>query len=165
MQGGRAYGEILGYGMSSDAYHLTAPDVLGKGAALAMRKAIDQSEISLSDVNYINAHGTGTVHNDLAETLAIKRVFREQAYSIPISSTKAMYGHTMGAAGAIEALTVIAAIENNFIPPTINYQTPDPKCDLDYVPNEQRCEIINIAISNNFGFGGNNCSIVIGRAR
>jgi len=125
--------------------------------------AIYNSGIRLEEIDYINAHGTGTVHNDKIETTAIKRVFGKKAYHIPISSTKSMYGHTLGAAGAIEAVTAIVAIQHNFIPPTINYETPDPKCDLDYVPNESRDGVINTILSNNFGFGGNNCSIIIRR--
>lgn len=161
---GRVYGEFMGYGISSDAYHMTAPDITGRGPALCMQLAIKHSGISPDDVDYINAHGTGTTHNDKIETTAIKRVFGKRAYNIPVSSTKSMYGHTLGAAGAIEAVTVIAALQHHFIPPTINYKTKDPKCDLDYCPNESRDRIINTILSNNFGFGGNNCSIIIRRS-
>jgi len=160
---GRVYAEFMGYGMSSDAYHMTAPDITGKGPAMAMKKAIENSRIGTGDIDYINAHGTGTHYNDLIETSSIKRVFGEQAYKIPISSTKSMHGHTLGAAGAIEAITSIAAIKGFFIPPTINYEMPDTKCDLDYVPNQSRDKSVNMILSNGFGFGGNNCSIVIRR--
>lgn len=162
-RGGKIYGEFMGYGMSCDAYHMTAPDITGKGPAQAMQKAIENSGIGPDDIDYINAHGTGTFHNDLIETTAIKRVFGQRAYRLPVSSTKSMYGHTLGAAGAIEGVTVIAAILYHFIPPTINYETPDPKCDLDYVPNKSKDIIVNTVLSNNFGFGGNNCSIIIKR--
>lgn len=162
-RGGGVYAEFMGYGMSTDAYHMTAPDVTGKGPAKAMQKAMGYSGINPQDIDYINAHGTGTIYNDQIETTAIKRVFGQMAYKIPVSSTKSMYGHTLGAAGAVEAVTAIAAIQQHFIPPTINYQTPDTKCDLDYVPNKGRDKIINTVLSNNFGFGGNNCSIIIGR--
>lgn len=162
-RGGQPYAELLGYGMSSDAYHMTALDVTGRGPALAMTRALADSGVDKETVNYINAHGTGTSHNDAVETKAIKRVFGEHAHSIPVSSTKSMHGHTLGAAGGIEAISVVAALRGGFIPPTINYETPDPKCDLDYVPNKSRQYAINVALSNNFGFGGNNCSIVIGR--
>ena len=160
---GRIYAEFVGYGMSSDAYHMTAPDITGKGPALAMKKAIENSGISVQDIDYINAHGTGTLYNDLIETASIKRVFGQRAYGIPISSTKSMHGHTLGAAGAIEAITIIATLKDSFIPPTINYETPDAKCDLDYVPNKSRDKSVNTILSNGFGFGGNNCSIVIRR--
>lgn len=160
---GRPLAEFLGYGLSSDAYHMTAPDILGRGAAAAMACALRNSGITPDKIDYINAHGTGTRHNDQMETLAIKKVFGDKAYEIPVSSTKSMCGHTLGAAGAIEAAAVIAAIQEGFAPPTISYTTPDPKCDLNYVPNQAiQCEI-NTAISNNFGFGGNNCSIVLGK--
>jgi 3-oxoacyl-[acyl-carrier-protein] synthase II len=160
---GPIFGEVLGYGVTSDAYHMTSPDITGKGAALAMEKALAKSNISYNKINYINAHGTGTVYNDLMETRAIKKVFLTNAYKIPISSTKSMVGHTLGASGAIEAITSVLAIKNQFIPPTINYQTPDPQCDLDYVPNQPRNQTIQYALSNNFGFGGINCSVVFGK--
>lgn len=160
---GKVYAELLGYGMSNDAYHMTAPDITGKGPAQAMRTAINNSGIRVEDIHYINAHGTGTFYNDLVETVAIKKVFGERAYKIPISSTKSMHGHTLGATGAIEAVASVAVIQNHFIPPTINYETPDPKCDLNYVPNQSREGTIDIVLSNGFGFGGNNCSIIIKR--
>lgn len=160
-RGGKAYGEFLGYGLSSDAYHMTAPDILGKGAARSMQQAIENSRIDREDIDYINAHGTGTKLNDQMESTAIKKVFGKRAYDIPVSSIKAMVGHTLGASGAVEAIAMIAAMHGGFIPPTINYETPDPRCDLDYTPNRSRKRTIRIALSNNFGFGGNNCSIII----
>jgi 3-oxoacyl-[acyl-carrier-protein] synthase II len=157
------FAEILGFGMSSDAYHLTAPDVSGNGPARAIKMAVEASELDVSQIDYINAHGTGTLYNDLIETRAIKKVFKEQAYKIPVSSTKSMIGHTLGACGAVELIATILAIKNNFVPPTINYETPDPECDLDYVPNFAREKEVNVALSNTFGFGGNNCSIVVSK--
>lgn len=157
------YGEVLGYGMSSDAYHMTSPDILGRGAARSMMNAIANSGILPEQVEYINAHGTATQHNDQMETAAIKKVFKERAYEIPVSSTKSMHGHTLGAAGGIEAIAVLAAMNGGFIPPTINYQEKDPKCDLDYVPNQSRTQSFSVGLSNNFGFGGNNCTVILGR--
>lgn len=156
--------EVLGFGMSSDAYHMTAPDATGRGPALAMTRALRQSCISPSQVGYVNAHGTGTRHNDETETRAIRKVFGEAADSLPVSSTKSMHGHALGAAGAIEAVAVIAGLLGGFVPPTINYQTPDPRCDLDCVPNTARTHHHDIALSNNFGFGGNNCALILKRA-
>jgi len=124
--------------------------------------ALRNAGINAKDINYINAHGTGTTHNDAAETKAIKRVLGEHAANVAVSSTKSMHGHTLGAAGAIEAIAIIAGMQGGFLPPTANYQHPDPNCDLDYVPNHARDGRINIALSNNFGFGGNNCSILLG---
>jgi len=157
------FAEILGFGLSSDAYHLTAPDVSGNGPAKAIKMAIENSELDVSQIDYVNAHGTGTQYNDLVETRAIKKVFKDHAYKIPVSSTKSMIGHTLGACGAVELIATILAINNNFVPPTINYSTPDPECDLDYVPNFAREKEIKIALSNTFGFGGNNCSIVVSK--
>lgn len=162
-RGGRVYAEFAGYGMSSDAYHMTAPDITAKGPAMAMRSAIENSYVKPDEVDYVNAHGTGTIHNDQIECAAIKRLFGEIARNIPVSSSKSMFGHTLGAAGAIEAVASVASIQKDFIPPTINYETPDAKCDLDCVPNESRAAVINTVLSNNFGFGGNNCSIIIRR--
>lgn len=160
---GHIYGEVLGYGVSSDAYHMTSPDVLGRGAARSMLNAISNSGIEPGQVEYINAHGTATKHNDQMETAAIKRVFKESAYGIPVSSTKSMHGHTLGAAGGIEAIAVLAAMDGGFIPPTMNYQEKDPKCDLDYVPNQAREKEFSVGLSNNFGFGGNNCTVIFGK--
>ncbi len=155
-RGARIYALLAGYGSSSDAYHTTAPHKEGLGAARAMRMALNEAKLNLTQVDYINAHGTATPANDIAETQAIKNVFGEQAYRIPISSIKSMIGHTLGAAGAIEAVATLLTIHNNAIPPTINYSTPDLACDLDYVPNQSRQIKVQAALSNSFGFGGNN---------
>ena len=154
------YGEVVGYGMSSDGYHVTLPRPGGGGAARAMQHALDDAELAASDVDYINAHGTSTKANDATETAAIKTVFGESAYSTPISSTKSMTGHLLGGAGALESLVCILAIRDGVVPPTINYTTPDPECDLDYVPNEARSVVVNKAMTNSFGFGGHNVSLV-----
>jgi 3-oxoacyl-[acyl-carrier-protein] synthase II len=156
----RLYGEIIGYGMSGDAFHMTQPDPEGDGAYRAMRMALKTADLQPSDVGYINAHGTSTAYNDRLETHAIKRVFGEQAYKIPVSSTKSMIGHTLGAAGAVESLICIMAMREGVIPPTINLDTPDPECDLDYVPNQAREADVKISLSNSFGFGGHNVSLV-----
>lgn len=153
-------GEIVGYGCTNDAYDIVAPNPEGEGAARCMLKAIQNSKISIQDIGYINAHGTSTVYNDKMETLAIKRTFGEQAKSIPISSTKSMTGHLLGASGAIEAIITALAIKDGFLPPTINYKTKDPECDLDYVPNIGRSVNVNFALSNSFGFGGHNSTLV-----
>ena len=155
------YAEIIGYGMSSDAYDMVHPSADGEGAARAMLAALKSAAISPDEVGYINAHGTSTPAGDLAETLAIKKIFGDNAYSIPVSSTKSMTGHPLGAAGAIELAASILSMQNSYIPPTINLDNPDPECDLDYVPNEGRHAEINIAISNAFGFGGHNTTLVI----
>jgi 3-oxoacyl-[acyl-carrier-protein] synthase II len=157
----KIYAEILGYGLSADAYHETSPDPTGEGAAISISNALENALISAEEVDYINAHGTGTPQNDLMETNAIKKIFKEKAYLIPVSSTKSMIGHSLGAAGALEAIACILAINNSFIPPTINYETRDPLCDLDYTPNASKHKEIGIAISNNFAFAGNNACLVI----
>ncbi len=162
-RGAQPLAELLGYGMSNDAYHMTAPDATGRGPALAMSRALRRARVEPADIGYVNAHGTGTRHNDEIETRAIHKVFGEHAACLPVSSTKAMHGHTLGAAGAIEAAAVIAGMQQGFIPPTINYQTPDPRCDLDVVPNVARKQCYDIALSNNFGFGGNNCALILKR--
>ncbi len=159
-RGARVYAEIVGYGSSSDAYHMTAPHPTGEGAAQAITLALQDACISQEGVDYINAHGTATRANDAAETLAIKASLGQHAYGIPVSSIKSMIGHLLGAAGAVEAIATIMSIYHDAIPPTINYQDPDPKCDLDYVPNEGRKMKVNVALSNSFGFGGNNCVLV-----
>jgi len=152
--------EIIAYGASGDAFHITQPEEDGNGAARAMQLALNKAGISASDVDYINAHGTSTQLNDKIETMAIKQVFGEHAYSMPISSTKSMTGHLIGAAGAIEAVACTMAIQNGIIPPTINLTNPSPECDLDYVPNEARRVDINMAMSNSFGFGGHNSVLI-----
>jgi len=157
----KIYAEIIGYGMSSDAYDMVHPDKEGDGAARAMLAAIKDAKISLNEVDYINAHGTSTPVGDVSETLAIKQVFGDRAHSIPVSSTKSMMGHLMGAAGAVEMVASVLALENNFIPPTINYEVSDPECDLDYVPNKGRPAQINVALSNAFGFGGHNTTLIV----
>ncbi len=157
------YGEILGSGVSSDAYHMIVPDPEGKGAALAIRRALDDARVSVQDVDYINAHGTATPLGDLAETKAIKSVFGSHAYNVPISSTKSMIGHMMGATGAVEAAVCLMTIRDGVIHPTINLETPDPECDLDYVPNIARETNVKVALSNSFGLGGQNACLVLGR--
>jgi len=159
-RGAQIYGEVVGYAITGDAYHMTSPEPDGKGGCLVMKKVLETHSIEPECINYINAHGTGTSINDLAETRAVKKVFGKKAYELPISSTKSMVGHCLGAAGAVEALATILAIKNSIIPPTVSYETPDPQCDLDYVPNMARpCEI-TYAMSNSFAFGGNNTSLV-----
>ena len=160
-RGAHIYAEILGHGMTCDAYHMTAPDPEGNEAARAMRIAIESAEIKPSDVDYINAHGTSTPLNDKTETMIIKKVFGEHAPNIPISATKSMIGHLIGAAGSVELIATLLAMENEEIPPTINYSVPDPECDLDYVPNEARKKKINIAMKNSFGFGGKNSILIL----
>lgn len=157
----KIYAELVGYGSTSDAYHITTPVPGGAGAARAMGKALESAGIQPQDVDYINAHGTGTGANDATETAAIKMLFGEYAKNVPISSTKSMTGHLMGAAGAIEAIACALTIQNGVIPPTINYGEFDPECDLDYVPNEAREKNVDVAISNTFGFGGHNATIVL----
>lgn len=162
-RGATIYGEVLGYGMSGDAYHMTAPDPAGQGACLCMERALKSAGISPGEVDYINAHGTSTEFNDKIETMAIKKVFGEHAYKLAVSSTKSMTGHLLGAAGAIELIATLLIMENQLIHPTINYEYPDPECDLDYVPNEARKGTVNLAISNSFGFGGTNATLAIKR--
>jgi len=156
----KIYAEIVGYGATGDAYHITAPAEGGEGGARAMQMAIDDAGISPTEVDYINAHGTSTGLNDKYETLAIKTVFGEHAYSLAVSSTKSMTGHLLGAAGGIEGVIAVKSIDDGIIPATINYETPDPDCDLDYVPNESRKQDINYVLSNSLGFGGHNATIV-----
>ena len=155
------YAEVLGHAASSDATHIAAPDEDGLGAQKAMRWALQDAKINPDQVGYINAHGTGTKINDLTETKAIKQVFGQGAYNIPISSTKSMLGHSMGASGALEAIACVMAIKDGIVHPTINYETPDPDCDLDYVPNTSRQTPIQIALSNSFGLGGQNACLVM----
>ncbi len=160
-RGAEILAELAGYGATADAFHVTAPHENGEGGAAAIRMALDSAQANLEDVGYINAHGTGTPLNDQAETRAIKAAFGSLAYQIPVSSTKSMTGHMMGATGALEAIFCINAIREGLLPPTINYQTPDPECDLDYIPNQTREAKISLAISNAFGFGGHNAVLAI----
>ncbi|MDR2399420.1 MAG: beta-ketoacyl-ACP synthase II [Endomicrobium sp.] len=160
-RGAKIYAELVGYGASEDAYHITAPEPEGKAAISAMKKAISDAGISKDEVDYINAHGTSTALNDKTETLAIKKVFGEKAYKIPVSSTKSMTGHLLGGAAGVELAATILSMQEGFIPPTINYETPDPDCDLDYVPNKMRQQQITCALSNSLGFGGHNATIVV----
>lgn len=157
----KIYAELVGYGSTSDAHHITTPVPGGAGAARAMQKALESAGIKPEEVDYINAHGTGTGANDATETAAIKSVFGPQAYKVPISSTKSMTGHLMGAAGGIEAIVCALTIQNGVIPPTINYGEPDPDCDLDYVPNIAREKEVKVALSNTFGFGGHNATVIL----
>lgn len=160
-RGAHIYGEVAGYGATADAFHITAPAEDGNGAIRSMKLALEDAEMSPAEIDYINAHGTSTPLNDPMETKAIKAIFGERAYQIPVSSIKSMIGHLLGAAGAIEAISSLKTIETGIIPPTINYETPDPACDLDYVPNVARNAKVRAVISNSFGFGGHNASLVI----
>ena len=162
-RGAKIYAEVVGYGATSDAYHITAPDPESKGGELAMEEAIKDAGLTPSDIGYINAHGTSTPLNDKGETKAIKTVFGEAAYKTPISSTKSMVGHTLGAAGAVEAIVCINALREGFLPPTINYSVADPECDLDYIPNTGRKGDISYALSNSLGFGGHNATLVFAK--
>lgn len=162
-RGAKIYAEIAGYGYNGDAYHITAPCPDGDGFVRCMRTALKDGGIEPAEVGYINAHGTSTEMNDHIETIAIKEVFKEKAYKIPVSSTKSMTGHMLGAAGAVEAIFAILSIRDNICPPTINYENPDPECDLDYVPNNARNHDIEVAMSNSFGFGGTNSTLVFRR--
>jgi len=159
-RGANIYCEIAGYGINSDAYHMTQPAAGGLGAAECMNYAKKDANINSEDVDYVNAHGTSTPAGDKAETDAIKKSFAEHAYKVAISSTKSMTGHLLGAAGGVEAIFTILALKNNIIPPTINLNNPDPECDLDYVPKTAREKVINYALSNSFGFGGTNGTLV-----
>ena len=160
-RGAKIYAEVLGYGFNSDAYHITAPDPEGEGAANCMKMALNDAGISINKVDYIDAHGTSTLLNDLSETRAIKRVFQERSHTIPVSANKSMIGHLWGAAGAVEAIFCTLTITQGIIPPTINYETPDPECDLDYVPNVAREAKVRVALSNSFGFGGTNATLIL----
>ena len=159
-RGAGIYAEIAGYGMAADAYHITAPSPNGEGAARCMKMALQDAGVDPSEVNYINAHGTSTKAGDEVETYAIKTVFGEYAYKIPVSSTKSMTGHLLGAAGGVESVISILSIKDDIIPPTINLDTPDPECDLDYVPKQARRTTVNYALSNSFGFGGTNACLL-----
>ena len=155
--------ELKGYGTSDDAYHISAPAENGAGAALSMSWALENANINAADIGYINAHGTSTVLNDKSETAAIKTVFGEHAYKVPISSTKSMTGHLLGASGSVEAVICAKVLQENILPPTINYETPDPECDLDYVPNTARPAKPKHVMSNSFGFGGHNATLIMSR--
>ena len=164
-RGARIYAEVVGYGASDDAFHITAPDPKGSGAAIAIRRALEDAGISPRDIGYVNAHGTSTQLNDAGETAALKAALGEEdAHRVAVSSTKSMTGHMLGAAGAVEAAISALVVRNGMIPPTIHYETPDPDCDLDYVPNEAREADVGFAISNSFGFGGQNAVVAIRRA-
>lgn len=160
-RGAKIYAEITGYGASCDAYHMTSPDPDGNGAAKAMELAIADAGINANEISYINAHGTSTDYNDKFETLAIKTIFKDEAYKIPVSSTKSMTGHLLGAAGGIEGVILSLTLKNDVIPPTINYETKDEECDLNYVPNKAISKVVKYAMSNSFGFGGHNAVIVM----
>lgn len=162
-RGAHIYAEVLGYGLSNDAFHISAPREDGAGAIACMRMAIDQAGLTLNDIDYLNAHGTSTPLNDKSETRAIKALFGERAYELAISSTKSMTGHLLGAAGAVEAVLAVKTLLTGIIPPTINYETPDPECDLDYTPNTRREKAVSVVMSNSFGFGGHNACLVFGK--
>jgi 3-oxoacyl-[acyl-carrier-protein] synthase II len=162
-RGAQIYAEVIGYGLSCDAYHMTAPDPEGKGAVRCMEETLKDAKIKPEDVDYINAHGTSTTLNDSVETKAIKAVFGSHAKKIPVSSTKSMIGHLLGAAGGVELAACALSIKYGIIHPTINYEYPDPECDLDYVPNKARKQKIDIVLSNSLGFGGHNATIAIRR--
>jgi len=159
-RGAKIYCEVLGYAASCDAFHITQPDPEGKGLALAMRNALKYSGVNLEQIDYINAHGTSTPYNDKFETLAIKKVFGDHAKKLAVSSTKSMTGHLLGAAGGVEAIVCVKALQDQVMPPTINLHEPDPECDLDYVPNVARPAKLTTVQSNNLGFGGQNSSII-----
>lgn len=163
-RGAKIYAEVLGYAANGDAYHMTAPAPEGEGAARCMRLSLKDAGITPSEVDYINAHGTSTEYNDTNETQAIKKVFGEQAFKLAVSSTKSMTGHLLGAAGAVEGIFSVLALRHGIIPPTINYENPDPDCDLDYVPNQARKADIRVALSNSFGFGGTNACVIFRRS-
>ncbi|MCD6257810.1 beta-ketoacyl-ACP synthase II [Candidatus Aerophobetes bacterium] len=162
-RGANIWAEVIGFGMSSDAYHITQPVADGRGIRIAMENALKDAKVNLQDIDYINAHGTSTPLNDRVETKSIKDLFKDRAYEIPVSSTKSMTGHLLGATGGVEAIACILAIQRKRVPPTINYEFPDPDCDLDYVPNEAREIDVRVAMSNSMGFGGHNATIVIKR--
>jgi 3-oxoacyl-[acyl-carrier-protein] synthase II len=162
-RGARIYGEVLGYGITCDSFHMTAPDEHASGAVRSIQAALKDSGLTIDDIDYINAHGTATPVNDITETKAIKEVFGRRAFSIPVSSTKSMHAHTLGASGALEGIVSTLALQHGFIPPTINYQESDPQCDLDYVTSGSRKASLRTVLSNSFAFGGNNTTLIFGR--
>jgi 3-oxoacyl-[acyl-carrier-protein] synthase II len=162
-RGARIYAKVVGYGATADAYHITAPEETGEGATRAMQVALDQAGLAPEQIGYLNAHGTSTVLNDKGETAAIKAIFGDYAYHLPVSSTKSMTGHLLGGAGAVEAIFCVLALNEGTLPPTMNYEHPDPECDLDYVPNEARRAAVDVAMSNSFGFGGHNACLILKR--
>src|SRR5437667_2939424 len=162
-RGARIYAEVVGYGMSGDAFHITMPDASGSGAVRVMQKALGDAKVAPEEIGYINAHGTSTPYNDKFESMAIKKAFGEHAYKLAISSTKSMTGHLLGAAGGVEGVFSVLSIHRNMLLPTINYKTPDPECDLDYIPNQAREAKVNYALSNSFGFGGTNAALLFKR--
>jgi len=162
-RGAKILCELKGYGTSDDAYHISAPDLHGAGAAISMKRALEDAGLNVTDIGYINAHGTSTVLNDKSETAAIKTVFGEHAYKVTVSSTKSMTGHLLGASGSVEAVICAKVLQENILPPTINYETPDPDCDLDYVPNKARPAEPKHVMSNSFGFGGHNATLIMSR--
>jgi 3-oxoacyl-[acyl-carrier-protein] synthase II len=164
-RGARIYAEVIGYGASGDAYHITSPAPNGEGAARCMNMAIKDAGIAPADIGYINAHGTSTKYGDELETMAIKTVFGGHAKNVPVSSTKSMTGHLLGAAGGVEAVISILALEHGILPPTINLENPDPECDLDYVPNKARTVPVEVVMSNSFGFGGTNACVIFKKFR
>jgi 3-oxoacyl-[acyl-carrier-protein] synthase II len=164
-RGARIHCEVVGYGMSTDALHITQPDEHGHGAARAMENALQDARVDPAAIDYINAHGTSTQLGDKAETLAVKRVFSDHAYNVSISSTKSQIGHTLGASGGVELILSIMALNRGVVPPTINLDYPDPDCDLDYTPNQPRERKLNLVMSNSFGFGGHNASVIVGHLR
>jgi len=163
-RGAKIYAELVGFGMTGDGYHMTAPDPEGEGAARCMLNALNDASLKPEDISYINAHGTSTPLNDKIETLAIKKIFGSFAKKVAVSSTKSMIGHQLGAAGGVEFVICCLAIERRIIPPTINYEYPDPDCDLDYVPNKARQKNVNVCLSNSLGFGGHNATLCIRKA-
>jgi len=163
LRGAKILAEVTGYATTNDAYHISAPAENGEGAASCMQLALESAGLKTIEISYINAHGTSTLLNDKSETAAIKKVFGEQSYDVPISSTKSMTGHLLGASGALEAVFCVKALQDAMIPPTINYETPDPECDLDYVPNSARQSDLSHVMSNSFGFGGHNATIILSR--
>jgi 3-oxoacyl-[acyl-carrier-protein] synthase II len=164
-RGAKIYAEMVGFGMTADAYHITAPDPEGSGATRSMNMALKDGDLSPDSVDYINSHGTATELGDIVETLAIKKVFGERANQMPVNATKSMIGHLLGAAGAVEFIAAIKSMDEGILHPTINYEFPDPKCDLDYVPNKAREKQINTFLSNSFGFGGHNVTLAVEKFR